>query len=98
MPITINGVTVNGGCFVAGHHGQYAYDAIAGIADAILGTRHADTIATARRLDDPNLVDILVDVADKAMEELNLATTGGSWDWSDGEIFLIDDADIEVDA
>lgn len=80
------------GCYVDGHRGQYAPDALAEIADSLLGTSLSLQAHVARQDDD---YDSIVEIADDAMDALNNATSGGVWGWVDGEVFLIDEEQID---
>lgn len=93
-----NGRSAETGCYVGGHWGQYVYDQIAKIADDLAGTSLAGVIPTARELDRDDLVEILVEVGDQAIDALNEITPDGYlWTWEDGEIYLmsLDDEDGE---
>jgi len=95
MP-TVNGENVDVGCYVDGHHGQYDVDAVCRIASDLLGKESfvIECSVYRTRLDDPDTDDTmdpgqaLSELADEATEALNEATTGGHWEWVDGELFL----------
>lgn len=78
-------LTLEEGCYVAGHHGQYAVDEVCQIVDTLLGGEWSRMISEAREMDD---FDAVVEISDEALEALNEATTGGRWYWDEGEVFL----------
>lgn len=81
------------GCYVAGHHGQYALDAMAEMAEVEFGIQSQWDVRKARFIaEEGDLItgwDIYHDTADNLLDELNEHTTGGYWQWEDGELFLI---------
>jgi hypothetical protein len=79
-------VAVPHGCYVDGHHGQYAPEVIVGLVDPAFGTNYAERLAAARDTDD---FDAITDLTDEMLDVLNDATTDGVWDWFDGELFLV---------
>ena len=80
-----NSFPMSAGCYVDGHHGQYAVDGLAALADNLLGTSFLSNVLKARSSED---WDALVDEGDRAMDALNDQTTGGYWEWCEGEVFL----------
>jgi hypothetical protein len=92
-----NGTSVELGCYIDGHWGQYGPDRLADVAESLLGdvaTPAADTIRVAReRIDagdyDGDHLEILNDAADELEQLLNGATPASFvWHWHDGEFFL----------
>lgn len=110
MTITVNDIDHETGCYVDGHAGQFGLSALVRLTDATLGTDfaagfpkdEAGNLAGAYSgagpwdIGNPH-TEACVEVADKAEAALNEATVGGYWRWIDGEFFLVDDNDEEVD-
>ncbi len=77
---------VDTGCYVAGHHGQYAYEACAAVTDTLLGSSYAAEVKAARAAED---WDRLFDIVDEMEDRLNAATDPKyMWYWDEGELFL----------
>lgn len=93
MP-TVNGHTVETGCYVDGHWGQYGPSRVLSIADDLLGTNYclaalAEGAETGIMTDELSADDAVLDLADEAEAALNNATDDGhAWGWYDGEFFL----------
>lgn len=107
--ITVNGQPADTGCYVDGHWGQYAPDHLADQLEGfgIVVPRLADA-RRARRVadyaDDRGWSELAFrgwewhsETADSLIDLANDATTGGFWEWHDGEVFLVDDADAWED-
>jgi len=93
MKVRVGNHVVKTGCWVAGHHGQYAIDCAATIADTLLGTNYTRKVSLARQADD---WDALVDLTDEVENILNSHTEDRfMWSWWEGEFFLftLDEAD-----
>jgi hypothetical protein len=102
--IRVNGYVGYVGCYVDGHHGQYAPDQMAGVAERFGWER-------AGSLDDPRVwreratfhedrgdaesAEIgwgaFHESTDDLTDWLNEHTTGAVWVWDSGELFLTDD-------
>lgn len=84
-------ITLEAGCYIDGHNGQYGPDRLAEIADGLLGTDHAATMARYRAEGDEGDVDAWEarrELTDEIVDALNSATSGGYWEWCDGEFYL----------
>lgn len=84
-------ITLEVGCYIDGHYGQYGADRLAEIADDLLGTDHAATMARYRAEGDEGDVDAWEarrELTDEIVDALNSATSGGYWEWCDGEFYL----------
>jgi len=93
MKVKVGNHEVETGCWVAGHHGQYAVDCAATISDTLLGTNYTRKVSLARQADD---WDALADLTDEVESLLNNHTEDGFlWNWVEGELFLCDLAEAE---
>lgn len=104
-----NGTTVEPGCYIDGHWGQYGPSRVLSVADDILGTHYFDECIAA--LDDEIRAEMaesrsmsdeipgcetVIWVAEEAEQALNDATPDSwAWGWHDGEFFLWSDEQWE---
>lgn len=82
--VTVNGRDIEPGCYVDGHKGIYAPECLSDLLSD-LGVTLTDPF--------PGVDDEFVyEWCDYALEKLNAVTAAPySWEWSDGEIFLMDE-------
>jgi len=96
--ITVNGAEAETGCWIAGHHGQYATDQLADIAETF-GWQAESWLNDPRAVrQQANLCDdegiphdyweLHAQNGDDILDWLIAHTPDGAWYWSDGELFL----------
>ena len=96
MKVKVGNHEVEPGCWVAGHHGQYAVDCAATIADTLLGTNYTRRVSHARQGHSLESSGDLFDLWDEVEAVLNENTEDGFvWNWVEGELFLCDLAEAE---
>lgn len=90
---------LNCGCVVDDHRGQYMIDALANIADDLMGTNYASEVVEYRNIIDVGTDDDRIrayesmsDMGTEILDQLNELTTGGYWLW-DGDIYIVHDDD-----
>jgi hypothetical protein len=94
----VNNIEASGGCYIAGHHGQYGLDRLADVCEQFeIAFDENDDPRHWRAISDESdnqqeverAWDRLVWASDRLEELLNEHTTGGYWSWEDGEFFLV---------
>lgn len=105
--VLVNGHAVEPGCWVDGHWGQYGPDHLADKIDGIIDLEPLDDPRVLRQIaeitEDMGYRDaasawqeIRSEATDKMTERLNEVTPDGwTWDWVDGEFFLMPLCDDE---
>jgi hypothetical protein len=108
--ITVNQHTMEPGCYIGGHYGQYGLASLVSLVDGFLGTSFTQEFpkvtdgSLAGSIGPGGVWDIgnehtetCFDVAERAEAALNDATVGGYWTWEDGEFFLVSDDEEDED-
>lgn len=90
--IRINGNVEEAGCYIDGHWGQYGICRLVDIAQAyglVVSEEDKFSLDSSNwEDDDDDYLDGAIFAADSVEQLLNDATTGGYWEWVDGEFFL----------
>ena len=100
----VNDIDIDAGLIVDGDvHGQYSIDKLADVAvglglelDPDSDPRHwRERINTAEGTADDYLFEHMSDAGENLLEVLNDKTQGGFFEWNEGSIWLVDEADLE---
>jgi hypothetical protein len=91
------------GCWIDGHNGQYGIDRLASIFDDLVGTevdgqtfgQFVQQLRTEIDRGNDRAGDTLGELYDELTDGLNDHTIGGYWEWIDGELFLVDNDDLD---
>lgn len=105
---TVNGLTTQTGCYIAGSWGQYSLDRLADVCEQFgvpfpeendpRRWRKLMDLQEAKGGDTNAAFESLVDSADKLETLLNDCTENGVWHWDDGEFFLSPPDEFEEDS
>jgi len=106
MTVLVQGIPHETGCYIDGWWGQYVPDELGRFAARLgyEGVQPAKMRRLAQLCEQNNISgqadywwECFHESADRVLGWLNEQTEGGYWDWQDGEIFLFDNDDAEVD-